>query len=288
MQVPTDPDRLADDHHLRSRYMHQLLWEPARTPIQSAAAGIPKIIVQFWDDLSAIPPDVSECLASWQLAARRGSDFTYFLFDDASAAEFIVSAFDRRFATAFERCPHPAMRSDYFRLCFVFRRGGFYVDADEVFSGRDVRSWFRDRRLKVQPLCYDTLTDTMVPPDVFRRSRYGSPGWIFYVNNNPLIAPLFHPVIRLALLRATNLLLSGDEERFDIQAATGPGNLTRALVWHALTSGLPGEPRDFVFLINWDAVSTSRWPLSYRNDERNWRLWNARSHTSRVEAEGLS
>ena len=28
-----------------------------------------------------------------------------------------------------------------------------------------------------------------------------------------------------------------------------------------------------VELGEWDFISVSRWPLSYRNDERNWRLW---------------
>jgi hypothetical protein len=290
MSFLTDPDRVADDDQLRSSCVRELLWDLALMPAGSASADIPKVIVQFWDDSSAIPADVFECLDSWRLTPRPGSDFNYILFDDKSAERFIARALGRPFAEAFDRCPHPAMRSDYFRLCYIFRLGGFYVDADEVYGGRDLRSWFRDSRLKVQPLCYDTLTDRMVPAEVFRRSQNGSSDWIFYVNNNPLIAPAFHPVIRLALGRATGLLLSDSDERFDIQSTTGPGNLTRSLVRYALTLGpTVAETRDFVFLADWDAVSTSRWPLSYRNDERNWRLWNPKSalfdtcHRSRRE-----
>jgi hypothetical protein len=29
-----------------------------------------------------------------------------------------------------------------------------------------------------------------------------------------------------------------------------------------------------LLLANWGAISTSRWSLSYREDDRNWRLWN--------------
>jgi hypothetical protein len=196
------------------------------------------------------------------------------LFDDTSGERFIARTLGRRYAAAFERCPHPAMRSDYFRLCYIFTLGGFYVDADEVYSGFDFRGWFRDNRLKLQPLCYDTLSDSMVAPDVFVRNDQASSHWIFYVNNNPLIAPAFHPVIRLALSRATRLVLSDDEKRFDIQSTTGPGNLTHSLVKHALAFRPEDGTRDFMFLHDWDAVSSSRWPLSYRDDERNWRLWN--------------
>jgi hypothetical protein len=177
------------------------------------------------------------------------------------------------------------MRSDYFRLCYIFRLGGFYVDADEVYGGRDLPSWFRDHRLKVQPLCYDTLSGAMVPADVFRQRQNGSSSWIFYVNNNPLIAPAFHPVIRLALRRATGLLLGDGDQRFDIQSTTGPGNLTRNLVRHAFTvEPTAPDDRDFVLLTDWDAFSTSRWPLSYRDDERNWRLWNPEPATSEPES----
>jgi Glycosyltransferase sugar-binding region containing DXD motif len=269
------PTGVADDHRLRSSYVRELVWRhrPLAARAPSARFCIPKVIVQFWDASPAIPTDVSECLDSWR-SAGQASGFTHILFDDASAERFIARSLGRSFAEAFALCPHPAMRSDYFRLCYIFTRGGFYVDADEVCSGRDLPFWFCDCRLKVQPLCYDTLTEAMVPADVFRHRQNDSSNWIFYVNNNPLIAPARHPVIQLALRRATHLLLYDGEERLDIQATTGPGNLTRSLVEHALTveSSAP-EDRDFAFLSDWDAFSTSRWPLSYRDDERNWRLW---------------
>jgi len=108
---------------------------------------------------------------------------------------------------------------------------------------------------------------------VHREPAY-SPDWIFYVNNNPLIAPASHPIVNLALDRSTRILLSQGGERLDIQATTGPGNLTASLVRHSIASETAGRARDFLLLTNWEAMSISRWPLSYRGDERNWRLWN--------------
>jgi hypothetical protein len=118
----------------------------------------------------------------------------------------------------------------------------------------------------------------MVPAEVFRQPHGRASSWIFYVNNNPLVAPPFHPIIRLALARATALLVGDSDMRFDVQATTGPGNLTRCLVRHALTleTSRPAA-RDFLLLPNWDEVAISRWPLSYREDERNWRHWNPQS-----------
>jgi mannosyltransferase OCH1-like enzyme len=197
------------------------------------------------------------------------------LFDNTSAREFISKRLGGSYVTAFERCHHPAMRCDYFRLCYILTLGGFYVDADEIYQGTDCNLFFRDSNLKIQPLCYDTATGTMIKPSVFIKETKYSPNWIFYVNNNPLIAPANHPVINIALDRATSILLSFAKEQLEIQSTTGPGNLSASLVRHSIESKLKGKFRDFSMLPNWESTSTSAWPLSYRNDKRNWRLWNS-------------
>lgn len=269
-----DAERVADDDRLRSNYVRELLWKAEHDDPAPLANAIPPTIMQFWDNASAIPADVCECLNSWRSAAA-AAGLTYTLFDDASAERCIATSLGSVYADAFIRCPHPAMRSDYFRLCYIFRYGGLYVDADDVYRGVGLPSCFDDGRLKVQPLCYDVVSDGMVPAKVFRERQESASSWIFYVNNNPLVAPPFHPIVRLALARATSLLIGDSDLRFDVQAMTGPGNLTRCLVRHAVTVGRsrPGA-RDFLLLSDWDEVATSRWPLSYRDDERNWRRWN--------------
>ena len=268
----TLPVGIAEDEVLRSRQMRHIIQEakpiePSRAPIE-----IPKVIIQFWHDVNTIPADVQECLDSWKPLARQG--FKFALFDDYEARRFIARRFGSNYTMAFDRCHHPAMRCDYFRLCYLVTKGGFYVDADEFYQGGDCESLFQDNRLKVQPLCYDLSSATMVPMEIFTKGQSDSPDWIYYVNNNPLVAPAAHPIIRLALDRSTRILLKHEESLPDIQSTTGPGNLTACLVRHATASELTGRARDFMILANWDNVSISRWPLSYRNDERNWRLWN--------------
>jgi hypothetical protein len=250
-----------------------------RTLIQADATGnpppgrvqIPRVLVQYWHDAAAVPADVRDCLDTWQPLLNRG--FTRLVFDDEAARSFIRRDLGEPYVTAFDQCPHPAMRCDYFRLCYIWKRGGFYVDADEAYQGGDFESLYRDNRLKIQPLCYDTRTETMVHASVFIGRRIYSPAWIFYVNNNPMVAPAFHPVIRSALARATHLLLSDVGARFDIQSTTGPGNLTASLVEYLVATRPGWEERNVLLLKNWDSISLCRWPLSYRGDERNWRLW---------------
>lgn len=261
--------RTAEDEAQRSAHVQHLLANSATRKTLLPAVPIPRVIVQFWHNSADVPPDVSECLDSWGPLIDCG--FRRILFDDDTARAFISMFLGTTHAAAFDRCRHPAMRCDYFRLCWMLLRGGFYVDADEWYLGAKCEELFVDGTLKVQPLCYDVSTDTMVPAAVFLNRDDPSPEWIFYVNNNPLIAPRDHPVIRLALERATRLLLHAKSPT-NIQSTTGPGNLTVSLVRHSVDRDGPQQP-DFAFLAEWDAISVSRWPLSYRNDERNWRLW---------------
>jgi mannosyltransferase OCH1-like enzyme len=194
------------------------------------------------------------------------------LFDDDSARRFIGENLYPQHLIAFDRCTHPAMRADYFRLCFILRLGGVYVDADDEYQGADLEPLVGKGHLRLQALCYDIPSDSMVDvalavqddPVVDR---------IFYVNNNPLIGRPGHPVIAAALERATEALAHRIGATRDIQSLTGPGNLTAALVRHAAEQDAAGQAYDFEVLTTWDEVAISKWPLAYRDDERNWRHW---------------
>jgi hypothetical protein len=155
--------------------------------------------------------------------------------------------------------------------------GGCYVDADDVHNGPGIERLFDDGRLKIQPLCYDVETDRMVPPEVFTEPRAGSPAWIFYFNNNPLLAAPGHPIIARALANATATIeQTASGELPEIQSTTGPGNLTRSIF--ELAQQCDETLSTLQVLRDWEKVASSRWPLSYRNDRRNWRLSNCREY----------
>ena len=101
--------------------------------------------------------------------------------------------------------------------------------------------------------------------------------WIFYFNNNPLFAARGHPIIERALANATEALEAAPwGAPPEIQSTTGPGNLTMSIF------DLAKEPAEvagaLVVLRDWEDVATSKWPLSYRSDPRNWRLSNQRRY----------
>jgi mannosyltransferase OCH1-like enzyme len=262
-----------EHHRQRSEFIRGLVQRSAtKVPINDRyKEGPPKTIVQFWHDLGELPADIKECIASW--ARWTASGFAHFLFDEDGAREFIGNSLDARHERAFRRCYHPAMQADYFRLCYLFVEGGFYVDADDVCVSAQTGSLFEDGRLKVQPLCYDITSAAMVNTTSFLRIGAYEASWIFYVNNNPLIASKGHPIIERALQRATDLLEFSDESALpEIQATTGPGNLSRSIFEHGAES--EEADRELVVLRDWESFAVSRWPLSHRIDARNWRLSN--------------
>jgi mannosyltransferase OCH1-like enzyme len=263
-----------EDDRLRSEFIRNLtLQQLDHAGALSAgdapkSAVIPRTLIRYWHDPCAVPDDVRACLDSWD---RLGADgFEFRMFSDASASAYIAEMYGAGEREAFSRCRHPAMRSDFLRMCFMLADGGLYVDADDGLLGDGWKDIFRDGLLKVQPLCYDIPAGVMVSAAEIWRPDLPTDGRIFYVNNDPIAAPAGHPVIRRALARATRKLL-GAEMHPDIQSTTGPGNLTAALAAHARDRSLVSASRDFELLRNWDTIAETRWELSYRGDARNWR-----------------
>jgi glycosyl transferase-like sugar-binding protein len=272
--VNADPLRPAE--RARSNFVRDMVQRRDDSTFSSTtwSSPTPKRIVQFWNDLQRLPEDVKACMDSWKQLERIG--FHLEVFDESSARTFIRNRLGARHERAFNRCYHPSMMSDYFRYSYVLVEGGFYIDADDIYHGTPIDHLFVDGRLKLQPFCYDLATSQMVAPSLFAEPGATQPGWIFYFNTTPLIASRHHPIIERALLNAT-LSLEADLASGlpEVQATTGPGNLTRS-VFEVLNEGCP--PSAMMVAHDWELASTSQWPLSYRNDSRNWRLSNQQAY----------
>ena len=281
-----EEDPLENNLRHRSNFVRELVQrpnEPARMPARHPAPP-PRRIVQFWDDFGRLPQDVRECMESWKKLERSG--FELQVFDESSAREFIRIQLGSRYEKAFDKCYHPSMKSDYFRYSYIFVEGGFYIDADDVYHGTPIDHLFTDGRLKLQPFCYDIATAQMVPPSVFVNPEANELSWIFYFNTTPLIAVRNHPVMERALLNATTALEQESKgELPEVQATTGPGNLTRSVFEVVANESCPEE----VLLVahDWEKTSTSKWPLGYRSDKRNWRLSNQQAYRASRRAEEL-
>lgn len=266
-----------EDHQARSDFVRELVQRIRDEDIMPAALSTetPRTIVQFWDDLNLLPADVRECIQSWRKLEAQG--FEFLLFDDDGARDFIARKLGPRYEEAYSKCYHPAMQSDYFRLCYILIEGGCYLDADDVYHGSPIEHLFSDGRLRIHPLCYDISTNQMIPPSVFTEPGANASTWIFYFNNNPLLAVRGHPIVERALARATEAVeRPASGELPEIQSTTGPGNLTTSVF--DLATEHDDIEDTLLVLCGWEDVATSRWPLSYRRDTRNWRLSNQREY----------
>ncbi|MFH6983498.1 glycosyltransferase family 32 protein [Marinoscillum luteum] len=268
-------DPLTKNERLRSNFVQRLVQNSKEVNQLSASdlAPPPKQIVQFWDDLEHLPKDVEECMESWRKLEQSGFDLQ--VFNEESAKEFIKTHLGSRFEKAFVKCYHPSMKSDYFRYSYIFVKGGFYIDADDVYHGNEIDHLFKDGRLKLQPFCYDIETSKMVPASVFTNLGANKWSWIFYFNTTPLIAAKNHPIVERTLLNAT-LAIEAKDELPEVQATTGPGILTTSIFEMLANESYPEKL--FLSLNDWEEISTSKWQLSYRNDSRNWRLSNQQTY----------
>ncbi|MEH6745291.1 MAG: glycosyltransferase [Maribacter arcticus] len=270
-------DPLTKEERNRSNFVREFVQsynEPDHI-LKDYEAEIPKRIVHFWDDLTQLPQDVNECIESWKILKQAGFDFQ--IFDEDSAREFIKTHLGSRFENAFNLCYHPSMKSDYFRYSYIFVMGGFYIDADDVYHGTSINHFFADGRLKLQPFCYDIESDQMVSSSDFVPLGADKWSWIFYFNTTPLIASRNHPIVERVLLNATEALEKNKKEKLpEVQATTGPGILTESILEVIAKEEHPEET--MLILHDWEKISTSKWPLSYRNDKRNWRLSNQQAY----------
>ncbi|MBP1947523.1 glycosyltransferase family 32 protein [Virgibacillus litoralis] len=260
---------VAETDNLRSKYIFENVFrrEVIDTNRSNSYSAIPKQLIQYWDD-TIIPDDVKKVMDTWTK-----SGMPKIVYNRDSAKKFISDNFSDEFAKAYEKCIHPAMRSDYFRLCYLYKKGGLYVDVDDKFNNVRLNSLFENNNLKVHPLCYDLSTDQMVRINDFYHFSGVNPNYIYYVNNDPILAPAKHPLIELALNRATYNLLDECTDLKDIQSIAGPGNFSASVVQYFLNRKNTGSPLDFEIIMNWDDISNPQWNLKYRKDQRNWRKW---------------
>jgi len=116
------------------------IWERETPQVCSGLEHqIPRRIVQFWDKAD-LPEEIGTTTATWK---RQCAGFTHILFNDGSANEFIRQHCSVDTWRAFKAARQPTMRSDIFRLAYLYECGGIYADADDLCR-RDIAPLFED------------------------------------------------------------------------------------------------------------------------------------------------
>jgi hypothetical protein len=93
----------------------------------------PRNFMQYWDHDP--PGQITEILAHNRRVCE-ADGFDYQFFDDATAREYILWHFGEMALQAYDKSSHAAIKCDLFRLCWLAKTGGFYLDADMVVRDR--------------------------------------------------------------------------------------------------------------------------------------------------------
>lgn len=204
-------------------------------------------IVQFWDNPSP-PDDLAAEFEHW----RADSTLPYRLFDAATARAFLAETYGAMAGALFDACPHPAIKCDYFRLGWLARHGGIYVDADEGMAEGFVNTLPKlASRLVVQ----------------FTSHRPNA-----YFNNAFIAAPAGgSATVRAAFEEATRRLSRGtDGHPFTL---AGPGVFTDMLIDRARDGQLEDAAVIGKTFLNRHLLRGI--DARYKNDSRNWPVWFA-------------
>lgn len=226
----------------------------------SSRNGRPRIdntahIIQFWD--SEHPPlEVREAMATWR---NNHPECRHMVFSEAMARDYLGLNYGREAVSCFDWCHHAAMKSDVFRIAFLAREGGAYVDADELCR-RPLSSLFEE--LASVELIAATSAD--VAP---------------YIYNSFLIARRGAQVLQLVFAQMLEALTRARNagHRPDIWHTTGPGVLTRTLGGSIATSADASTPLLLLTQGQYSSFSVEREQMAYKQTPAgNWRL-SARS-----------
>jgi hypothetical protein len=223
-----------------------LLWRAFFTGRSALDAGIhgvpgPVAVVQFWD--AAPPPDVLAAMELWRdVAGDR-----YARFDQGTGREVVAAADIPGLVTAYDRAWHPAMKSDIFRLAWLFLHGGLYIDAD-MRPARALDAFLPTASRQLHLTFYAHM-----------------PGG--RLQNSVMLAAPGHPLLRAAIDRCIRNVLH-DDVRVPAQA-TGPAVLTNCLV-DLLEAG--PVPATMMAYADCQRRLATDFRPSYKTSEKSWQV----------------
>jgi len=90
----------------------------------SIISGVPLVIYQSWQT-NSVPDYMHACVK--KLIATN-PEFDYYLYSDKHCRLFIKKYFDREVLNAFDSLKPGAYKSDLWRYCILYKKGGVYLD----------------------------------------------------------------------------------------------------------------------------------------------------------------
>lgn len=218
-------------------------------------------LLQYWQG-EPIPSDVKERFQRWE---ETFSELQTLRLDSSSAVEWIKTHENREDLKRFQRCWHPAMQSDLFRVLYVARMGGVYLDGDTPIPETEEA---QERWRQLMQHCYQTTTLALCINSINR------PGEIrHYVTNCCLFAPPLHVKMQQWIESHRKAIDNLPSEL--IGKPQGIHRLGPELISHLVDQWI-GEPGTTLSSVQWNDV---RLPLVKGSD---WELLLIDTHAYRA------
>ncbi len=218
----------------------------------AANQTIPRALLQYWDKAN-VPADVRTLVDQWR---SQTAGFQHHLVHDDEARRFLAENFDASVLHAYDIAPHVASKSDLFRLAWLARHGGIYIDADE---------------------CRQDDVNLLLPPDaglVLNWSNDETP----CINNWFIATRPDHPLIWSQLRLGVSRVMRARAEGLNLGAwvVSGP-SVTSMCLLDAACARNPAAMGLSDVRIHTEAVFrevvSNGWFLKYKEDPAlNWRL----------------
>ncbi len=214
---------------------------------------IPPRLMQFWD--RPVPPaDVGALMDKMQ---SMNPQWFYHRITDARARQFLDQHFGPRVVAAYNTLSHVAARSDLFRACWLYQRGGVYADADEDCT---------------RPVEH-------ILPSGSRFVLSWSNGAPSCINNWFVAIAPAHPMMKRIIMLALHQIEETVRRNLKLNAwvLTGPGVYTMACLDCITLDPACYDISDLSLINEVEYRRTLKSPemLAYRHDPKaNWRLEN--------------
>lgn len=140
--------------------------------------NIPSNIILTWKDKN-IPNHIIE---KWQ---NLNKNYNILFFTDDDIIDFLDNTYGKLFCEFFSKIPFGRYKADFFRLCYLYKHGGYYVDVDiePVLSIDSILDIVNKKQKEEQNITFVSVL-ALMPGHIFQAVLFSTPN---------------HPIIRMCI-----------------------------------------------------------------------------------------
>ena len=260
------------------------------TKTRRKAIPVPLTIYQTWKTKD-LPPKMKECVDKLK---RDNPEFDHHLYDDADCRAFIKNNYDADVLNAYDSLVPGAYKSDLWRYCMLYKKGGIYLDikfqCEPGFKllemALDDEAFVLDRPFEIPYLNADSYIKLLNSPDLYKTLHPMANGgqWkdkqvgiynavMATIPENPVLSECIEQVVKN---------VSNNYYGYNPLYPTGPGLLSEKYFGKKYKTKINQfkyfNSIEGTYIVNKDRKILSHYP-EYRNEQRSVTQKNPNKNT---------